>query len=400
MTETELKNYIAAIRPADRDAMAAARQRQAQLAKPPGSLGALEDMSVRLAGVTGQVCPRMDKCRVAVFAADNGVVDEGVSCAPRSVTVQQAVNMTRRKTGMSAMAAAFGDDVAVVDVGMDCGTTPAGILNRRVRRSTGDIAIEDAMTRPQVLAAMAVGMEQAALAKADSVTALGIGEMGIGNTSTSAAVLAVLTGADIETVTGRGGGLTDRAFARKKDVLRTSIGRRPIRRDDAVDVLCAVGGLDIAAMTGAFLGCAHEGIPAAVDGFISVTAALCAVTLCPAVRDYLMELQRSLAREHSVIMDGRDIGTVVLPDADVKVFLCADVAVRARRRCLELEKRGTPKPYDQVLKEMEERDYQDTHRAIAPLRPADDAIMIDNTDMDFEASCDLLVDVIRGSVER
>ena len=287
MTETELKNYIAAIRPADRDAMAAARQRQAQLAKPPGSLGALEDMSVRLAGVTGRVCPPMNRCRVAVFAADNGVVDEGVSCAPRSVTVQQAVNMTRRKTGMSAMAAAFGDDVAVVDVGMDCDTTPAGILNRRVRRSTGDIAIEDAMTRPQALAAIAAGMEQAAIARADSVTALGIGEMGIGNTSTSAAVLAVLTGADIETVTGRGGGLTDRAFARKKDVLRTSIGRRPIRRDDAVDVLCAVGGLDIAAMTGAFLGCAHEGIPAAVDGFISVTAALCAVTLCPAVRDYL-----------------------------------------------------------------------------------------------------------------
>ena len=125
-----------------------------------------------------------------------------------------------------------------------------------------------------------------------------------------------------------------------------------------------------------------------------------AVSAIQGVRDFLMEMQRSLAREHSVIMDGRDIGTVVLPDADVKVFLCADVAVRARRRCLELEKRGTPKPYDQVLKEMEERDYQDTHRAIAPLRPADDAIMIDNTDMDFEASCDLLVDVIRGSVER
>ena len=125
-----------------------------------------------------------------------------------------------------------------------------------------------------------------------------------------------------------------------------------------------------------------------------------AVSAIQGVRDFLMEMQRSLAREHSVIMDGRDIGTVVLPDADVKVFLCADVAVRARRRCLELEKRGTPKPYDQVLKEMEERDYQDTHRAIAPLRPADDDIMIDNTDMDFEASCDLLVDVIRGSVER
>lgn len=131
-----------------------------------------------------------------------------------------------------------------------------------------------------------------------------------------------------------------------------------------------------------------------------VGMAASAVSAIPAVRAYLLDTQRGFAKTQNILMDGRDIGTVVLPDADVKVFLCADVAVRARRRCLELEKRGTPKPYDQVLKEMEERDYQDTHRAIAPLRPADDAIMIDNTDMDFEASCDLLVDVIRGSVER
>ena len=124
------------------------------------------------------------------------------------------------------------------------------------------------------------------------------------------------------------------------------------------------------------------------------------VSAIPQVRDYLMELQRSLAREHSVIMDGRDIGTVVLPDADVKIFLCADVETRARRRCLELEQRGTPKPFDEVLREMEQRDYNDTHRAAAPLRPADDAIMIDNTDMDFAASLELLLDVIRGSVEQ
>ena len=249
MTETELKAYIQAIRPADRDAMSAARRRQSQLAKPPGSLGRLEDISVQLSGITGALCPKMDKCRVAVFAADNGVVDEGVSCAPRSVTLQQAINMTRRKTGMSAMAAAFGDDVAVVDVGIAAHVPPVGILDRKTRFGTGNIAVEDAMTRQEVLAA--------------------------------------LTGADIEDVTGRGGGLTDRAFARKKDVLRTSVGRRPIRRDDAVDVLCAVGGLDMAAMTGAFLGCAHERVPAAVDGFISVVAALCAVRLCPAVGDYL-----------------------------------------------------------------------------------------------------------------
>ena len=260
MTETELKAYIQAIRPADRDAMSAARRRQSQLAKPPGSLGRLEDISVQLSGITGALCPKMDKCRVAVFAADNGVVDEGVSCAPRSVTRQQAVNMTRHVTGMSSLAACFGDQVAVVDVGMEQSPHCDAILDRHIRRTTGNIAREDAMTRQQALDALAAGMEQAALARRDGVTALGIGEMGIGNTTTSAAVLAVLTGADIDTVTGRGGGLTDEGFARKKAVLRQAITRRAIDRHDVLDVLTAVGGLDIAAMTGAFLGCAHERI--------------------------------------------------------------------------------------------------------------------------------------------
>lgn len=287
MTEQELSAYIQAIRPADEAAMAVARRRQERLAKPPGSLGQLEDMSIRLAGVTGQIFPPMDKCRVAVFAADNGVVAEGVSCAPPSVTLQQAVNMTRRKTGMSAMAAAFGDDVAVVDVGIDGDVPPVGILDRKVRRGTGSIAREDAMTRQQVLTAMVAGIEQAARSKADGVTALGIGEMGIGNTTTSAAVLAALTGADIEAVTGRGGGLTDEGFLRKKTVLRQALALHRPDKHDVIGVLAGVGGLDLAAMTGAFLGCARQRIPAAVDGFISITAALCAVRLCPAVRDVL-----------------------------------------------------------------------------------------------------------------
>ena len=123
-----------------------------------------------------------------------------------------------------------------------------------------------------------------------------------------------------------------------------------------------------------------------------------AVSAIQGVRDFLMEMQRSLARERSVIMDGRDIGMVVLPDADVKIFLYADVEVRAKRRELELRQRGTPKPYEEVLREMEERDYNDTHRAAAPLRAADDAIMVDTSSMDFDASLALLLDVIRGSV--
>lgn len=287
MTERELKTYIAAIAPADKSAMDAAERRQAALAKPPKSLGELETMSIRLAGITGEVCPAMDKCRVVVFAADNGVVDEGVSCAPRSVTRQQAVNMTRHVTGMSSLAAAFGDEVTVVDVGMADDPRCAGIVSRVVRRTTGNIAVEDAMTRDEVLSALAAGMEQAQQAKQGGITALGIGEMGIGNTTTSAAVLAALTGDDVETVTGRGGGLTDEGFRRKKAVLRRALTRRTIDSGDVIDVLSAVGGLDIAAMTGAFLGCGHERLPAVADGLISAVAALCAVHLCPAVKDYI-----------------------------------------------------------------------------------------------------------------
>ena len=122
------------------------------------------------------------------------------------------------------------------------------------------------------------------------------------------------------------------------------------------------------------------------------------VSAIPAVRAYLLEMQRELARTQSVIMDGRDIGTVVLPDADVKIFLYADLEVRAKRRCKELEERGTPKAYEEVLKEMEERDYQDTHREIAPLRPAEDAIMVDTSDMGFFYARNLLIDMIEGSV--
>ena len=122
------------------------------------------------------------------------------------------------------------------------------------------------------------------------------------------------------------------------------------------------------------------------------------VSAIPQVRAFLMEMQRSIAREKSVIMDGRDIGTVVLPDADVKIFLFADVKVRALRRVKELEERGTPKSYEEVLQEMEQRDYQDSHRETAPLRPADDAIMIDTSDLDFDGSRNLLLDVIKGSV--
>lgn len=178
MTEQEFQTFLRSIRPADRAAMDAAARRQAELAKPPGSLGTLEDISIRLAGLTGRVKNRIDRCRVLVFAADNGVTAEGVSATPVSVTLSQSINMTRHITGMSALAAAFGDSVVVTDVGIDADVRCPEIVDRKIRRSTGDIAREPAMTREQALTAISVGMEQAQRAAQDGMQAVGIGEDG------------------------------------------------------------------------------------------------------------------------------------------------------------------------------------------------------------------------------
>ena len=286
MTESELLSRIQKIGAPDENIMDAAKRRQAQLAKPPGSLGALEEDAIRMAGITRQLCPEVNRCRILVLSADNGVVAEGISSAPQSVTASQCVNMTRFKTGMSSLAHYFGDEVVVVDVGTVADLS-APVLNRKIRYGTGNIAVEPAMTRQQAIEAIAVGIELARQAKEDAVDMLGIGEMGIGNTTTSSAVLAALTGRTVEQVTGRGGGLTEESFLHKKEVIAGALLLHQPDASDPIDVLYKVGGLDIAAMCGAFLGCAIYHIPAVVDGFISAVAALCAFRLCPEVRDYL-----------------------------------------------------------------------------------------------------------------
>lgn len=286
MTESELHALLQTIDPVDPAVRDAAAVRQAALAKPPKSLGKLEDFAIRLAGITGQEKPKLDCCRVIVLAADNGVVEEGVSCTPQSVTWSQCVNMTRYMTGMSALAHASGDDVVVCDVGVaaDC---PAPIINRKLRYGTANLTREPAMTRQQAVDAIAVGIELAHQAKLDGIDCVGVGEMGIGNTTTSALVLSALTGLSVEQVTGRGGGLTDEGFAKKKQVIAHALALHHPDPEDPIDVLHKVGGLDLAAMCGTFIGCALERIPAVVDGYISIVAALAAVRLCPAVREVL-----------------------------------------------------------------------------------------------------------------
>lgn len=198
---------ILSVVPLDNTAMDAARMRQAQLAKPPGSLGRLEELSIQLAGITGHVHNEIKKKHLLVFASDNGVVSEGVSSAPQSVTLQQTVNLTRVKTGASTLCKHFGCGITVCDVGVNADIKDSKVLNRKIAYGTQNITQGPAMTREQTIQAIMSGME---LAKETDADVIGIGEMGIGNTTTSSAVLSVLLDADVDAVTGRGG-ITDQS---------------------------------------------------------------------------------------------------------------------------------------------------------------------------------------------
>lgn len=302
--QKELDALVRAVAPLDRGAMTAADEYQARLAKPPGSLGRLEEISIQLAGITGRVHNALNKKQLLVFAADNGVVAEGVSSAPQSVTKQQTINLMRGKTGAAVLAKHFGCGLTVCDVGVNADIYESAVLNRKIAYGTQNICTGPAMTREQTLQAILTGAEIARTVDADVI---GVGEMGIGNTTTSSAVLAVLLGADVEAVTGRGGGITEESFRKKKAVIRTAIEVNRPDRDDVVGVLSKVGGFDLAAMCGAFLGAAAARRPAVIDGLISAAAALCAVRLCPNVRGYLVPSHASFEIGYRLAMEAMDL---------------------------------------------------------------------------------------------
>lgn len=302
--QKELDALVREVLPLDRSAMTAAEEYQARLAKPPGSLGRLEEISIQLAGITGHVHNALNKKQLLVFAADNGVVAEGVSSAPQSVTKQQTINLMRGKTGAAVLAKHFGCGLTVCDVGVNADIYESAVLNRKIAYGTQNICTGPAMTREQTLQAILTGAEIARTVDADVI---GVGEMGIGNTTTSSAVLAVLLGADVEAVTGRGGGITEESFRKKKAVIRTAIEVNRPDRDDVVGVLSKVGGFDLAAMCGAFLGAAAARRPAVIDGLISTAAALCAVRLCPNVRGYLVPSHASFEIGYRLAMEAMDL---------------------------------------------------------------------------------------------
>ena len=281
MTEAELTALLQTITPPDEAARAAAHAHWASLAKPLGGLGALETMLEDAAALTGTAELDFTRRTVLVLCADNGVVAQGVSQTDQSVTRAVAENLAARRTSVCQMAAAAHCDVVPVDLGM-AGAPVPGVLNHRIAAGTQDFTKGPAMTRAEAVEAIGAGIALVRAQKAAGAQLLATGEMGIGNTTTSSAVAAVLLGQPVELMTGRGAGLSDEGLARKLDAIRRGIALNKPDAKDPLDVLAKLGGFDIAGLCGVFLGGAVEQVPILMDGFISGVAALCAVRLCPA----------------------------------------------------------------------------------------------------------------------
>jgi nicotinate-nucleotide--dimethylbenzimidazole phosphoribosyltransferase len=299
----------------DSDAMKDAVERQKVLAKPTGALGSLEDISIQMAGITGLVKNTIDKKAILIMSADNGVVEEGVASAPQSVTLSQTINFTRAFTGVSSMAKHFGIDLLVVDIGVklpipddlysdsmtENGHLTTKIYNHRIANGTRNLAKEDAMTREEALEAIMCGFEAAEALKSCGYDIFGIGEMGIGNTTTSACVLSALTGTPVVDVVGRGGGLNDEGLAKKMEIVDDAVSK--CEGKDIVDILAAVGGFDICGMVGAFLGAAYFRLPVVVDGYISAVSALAAIGLADNTRNFLFGSHLSKEQGYKVAVD-------------------------------------------------------------------------------------------------
>lgn len=299
MTETELNSLAGAIPAIDPVILTAAQARLDDLTKPPGSLGRLEEIGKRLCGIQGRVPPTVGKKRVYTLAADHGVTADGVSAFPSEVTPQMVLNFLRGGAAINVLTRHVGAEIAVVDMGVnyDFGGCP-GLIHAKVARGTANFTRGPAMSREQALQAIGVGVGLATQAAEDGVTLLGIGEMGIGNTTAASALLAAFSGWSADEVVGRGTGVDDAGLARKAEAVRRALEVNRPRPADALDVLTKVGGFEIAGMMGICLGAAARRIPVAVDGFISTAAALTAVRFCPAVGEYLFLSHLSQERAH------------------------------------------------------------------------------------------------------
>ncbi|MGP7817181.1 nicotinate-nucleotide--dimethylbenzimidazole phosphoribosyltransferase [Niallia sp. 01092] len=273
------------------------------LTKPPGSLGRLEEMAVQLAEITSEAFPVVTPPGVIVFAADHGVVKEGVSAFPQEVTAQMVLNFLQGGAAINVFSKQIGAAFEIVDVGVAANIDADGVIQRKVRYGTENFCEQDAMTREEAEKAIAVGCERAEAMIKQGVKCLILGEMGIGNTTASSAILAVLSGKNIDKLVGQGTGIAAEKVQHKQTVISRAIAARMPDRNDPIDVLAKVGGLEIAAMTGAMLAGAAHRIPILVDGFICTVAALLTKEICSLASEYMIVGHRSVEMGHNIAIE-------------------------------------------------------------------------------------------------
>ena len=313
-----LETTLAKIQPVDEALLAKAQAKLDNKTKPLGSLGRLEEVGRRFAAITGDLAPDTAKKVIFTFAGDHGIVEEGVSLFPKEVTPQMVLNFLRGGAGVNVLARHSGAEVRVVDVGVDHDFEPApGLIIRKIAKGTRNFAKGSAMTREEAVAAIEVGIALADEAKKEGVAMVGTGEMGIGNTSPSSAIIAAIAGCTVREVTHRGTGIGDEALENKIKVIQAGLDLNRPEPQDPLDVLTKVGGLEIAGIAGLVLGAAANRIPVVVDGFISTAGALIASEMHPAVRDYIFTAHTSVEIGHQMMLER--IGVKPLLDLQLRL---------------------------------------------------------------------------------
>lgn len=316
--ETQLKSVASAVVPVDRSFEERAWARLDTLTKPPRSLGELEALAARVAAVQRDLRPDVRNKAILLMAGDHGVTARGVSPYPSSVTAQMLRTFASGRAAINQIAESVHAQVRVVDVGVAADTDGlSGIEVRKVARGTADMSAGPAMSREECAEAVMVGVQCARDAAAQGITLLGTGEMGIGNTTPATALTAAFTGSAVDDVVGRGTGLDTAGVARKAQVVRESLQINRIAEQDALGVLSAVGGLEIAALAGVVLGAAEQRTCVVIDGFVATSAALAAVALCPAAGGYLIASHRSAEPGHALSL--KELGLRPLLELDMRL---------------------------------------------------------------------------------
>ena len=313
-----IETTIQSIKPLDQNSMSLAKARQDTLTKPRGSLGRLEALSIQLAGIQGKSRPQIQKKAVIVMVADHGVVAEGTSAYPQAVTAQMVLNFIRGGAGINVISRQIGAKVIVVDVGI-AGKTSSflGIIHRKIASGTQNMCHGPAMTLEQAQQSLEAGIEIVQSEINKGLDIAGTGDMGIGNTTASSAICAVMTGKTVAEVTGRGTGLDDQQFRHKIEIIEKALRVNSPDPARPLEVLAKVGGLEIGGLAGVMLGAAARRVPVMIDGFISGAGALIAAAICPQARDYMIASHVSVEPGHRYLLE--HLGLKPLLDLDLRL---------------------------------------------------------------------------------